>query len=121
MDDIIDDDKLTEIRSKTFSRIPVHCSNNREAVIGILLVKSLIGYHPKNPLPLREVYINRDCKIKPAYYCESNMKIGKILDYFKKGHTHMAIVCKSSQRMTEFATEVLKKVKSKAIVTDDDV
>lgn len=46
MDDVIDDAKLAELRAKTFSRIPVHLKDYREAVVGILLVKSLIGYKP---------------------------------------------------------------------------
>ena len=44
MDDIIHDEQLEEIRIKGFSRIPIHLGENEQAVIGILLVKSLIGY-----------------------------------------------------------------------------
>ena len=36
--------KIEEIRIKGFSRIPIHLGENEQAVIGILLVKSLIGY-----------------------------------------------------------------------------
>jgi len=98
MDDIIDDAKLAEIRGKTFSRIPVHLLDHSESVVGILLVKSLIGYKPEaEPKTLKELLIMRDCKIKTPFYCENDTKIGRVLDYFKNGKTHMAIVCKNAK------------------------
>lgn len=46
MDDQISNEILDEIRNRGFSRIPVHLAHDENAVVGILLVKSLIGYIP---------------------------------------------------------------------------
>jgi len=48
MDQDIDKEILDEIRRKGFSRIPVHLGHEENAVVGILLVKSLIGYIPED-------------------------------------------------------------------------
>jgi len=71
MDDVVTDDLIFEIRSKGFSRIPIHLGENEEAVVGILLVKSLLGYKvPDKPITLKQMYLKNLCKIKDPYYCE---------------------------------------------------
>lgn len=125
MDDHINQEILDEIRSKGFSRIPVHLKHDEDAVVGILIVKSLIGYVPAEECKtLRELYASGIVKIREPYFCERGTKIGAILDHFKQGYTHMAIVCLDAKNMTEKAHEIMIKLRledNKDYVTDEVV
>jgi len=45
------------------------------------------------------------------YYCDRSTKIGKILDHFKQGYTHMAIVCDDPKWITEQAHKIMMMIR----------
>lgn len=56
------------IRDKGYSRIPVYYGENETFLIGILLVKSLLGIDVDEPKTLRQLCREEVCTIKGPYY-----------------------------------------------------
>lgn len=55
-DDVVNEDKIKEIKKKNYSRIPVYYGKpDRKLIIGILLTKSLIGFNPKDNLTVEDL------------------------------------------------------------------
>ncbi|CAG8563773.1 648_t:CDS:2 [Acaulospora colombiana] len=115
MDCIMDRNTLKKIYLTGHSRIPVY-EGSRENILGVLLVKvnsevylrnsseitgplmlcsllsiikSLVMYNPDEDLPLKKFRINAIPKI-PA-----EMPLFDILNIFREGRSHMAVVCRS--------------------------
>jgi len=55
IDTILDKDVIDLIKLKGYSRIPVFYGDNNSFILGVLIVKSLIGLNVENPLSLREL------------------------------------------------------------------
>jgi len=81
------------MRAKGYSRLPVYYGENKMFILGILIVKTLIGVDIKNPKTLRELCKLQLCKIKTPSYVHPFVPINEMLNTFKSGNTHMAIVC----------------------------
>jgi CBS domain containing-hemolysin-like protein len=61
---------------KGYSRIPVYYGDNSMFVLGILIVKTLIGADIKNPKSLRELCKLQLCKIKTPSYVHPYAPMG---------------------------------------------
>lgn len=79
-------DTITEIYNIGYTRIPIY-RGNRENIIGILNTKSLITVNPNDGLSLEDIGINVHVKLVTA-----RSHLYPVLDYFQKGHSHLAIV-----------------------------
>jgi metal transporter CNNM len=55
VDALIDETMIEEIRTKGYSRIPVYYGESKSFILGILIVKTLIGVDIDEPKTLREL------------------------------------------------------------------
>ncbi|KAK6155643.1 hypothetical protein DH2020_009891 [Rehmannia glutinosa] len=76
------------IASKGHSRIPIY-SDNPANIIGLILVKNLIFYHPEDETPIKRMTIRRILRVY------ENWPLYEVLKAFQEGHGHMAVVVKS--------------------------
>lgn len=53
IDDLIDRTKIDEIKEKGYSRVPIYYGENNTFIIGVLLVKTLLGVELDPPKSLR--------------------------------------------------------------------
>lgn len=80
-----------------FSRLPVIKNN---LVIGILLIKSLIGLEFKdNEFTLGDLVRDGKIVLRKPIFCAPNTKIINMLKDFKKGRSHMALVVEDPEKM----------------------
>eukprot|EP00339_Tiarina_fusa_P023288 CAMPEP_0117024810 /NCGR_PEP_ID=MMETSP0472-20121206/18387_1 /TAXON_ID=693140 ORGANISM="Tiarina fusus, Strain LIS" /NCGR_SAMPLE_ID=MMETSP0472 /ASSEMBLY_ACC=CAM_ASM_000603 /LENGTH=368 /DNA_ID=CAMNT_0004731345 /DNA_START=302 /DNA_END=1408 /DNA_ORIENTATION=- len=85
------------------SRWPVY-RGNRDNIIGMILVKSLILIDPKDEIVVKEINLRR------LPVVNENMPLYKVLDMFQQGKSHMAVIIDSSDCIT-----------AKGIITLEDV
>ncbi|KAG0082238.1 hypothetical protein BGZ90_008564 [Linnemannia elongata] len=85
-DTILDEQLMEEIVNSGHSRIPIYRHDDPGNFIGMLLVKRLITYDPKNHIPVRQFKINSLPEAAPNTSCLD------ILNFFQEGRSHMAIV-----------------------------
>jgi CBS domain containing-hemolysin-like protein len=92
MDTILDEDKINQIRSEGFSRIPVSSDrDNKNMIIGILLAKSLIGLPPSD-LTIFDQLNRKRIKVIPPLYISKDVPMSKLIEQFQHGSSHMAVV-----------------------------
>jgi metal transporter CNNM len=82
IDTLIDREMIDIIRDKGYSRVPVYLGKNNTFIIGVLLVKTLLGVDIEHPKTLREHCRNADCVIKVPLYVSPKAPLGKILTFF---------------------------------------
>ena len=102
------------IKRKGYSRIPIYYGENKNFIIGVLIVKSLIGFNvdSQNPKSLRELSADELCIIKTPIYASPNATVGSLLDIFKKGSGHLAIVVENPQKIIEEANAIVEAIKN---------
>uniref|UniRef100_A0A0V0IHV8 Putative metal transporter CNNM4-like n=1 Tax=Solanum chacoense TaxID=4108 RepID=A0A0V0IHV8_SOLCH len=93
LDGKLDRDLTNLILEKGHSRIPIY-SDQPTNIIGLLLVKNLLTIHPADETLVRNVTIR---KIPRVSY---TMRLDDILNEFQKGHSHMAVVTRESNKKT---------------------
>ncbi|KAK7279901.1 hypothetical protein RJT34_24960 [Clitoria ternatea] len=86
----LDMNTMTLIMSKGHSRIPLH-SKTTSNIVGLILVKNLIFCHPEDETPIKNLIVRRI----PRVY--ENWPLYEILNQFRRGHSHMAVVLKSNK------------------------
>ncbi|KAJ1404404.1 CNNM, transmembrane domain [Sesbania bispinosa] len=91
---------MTQIMSKGHSRIPIH-SGHPTNIVGLILVKNLIFSRPEDETPIKNLIIR---KIPRVY---ETWPLYEILNQFKKGHSHMAVVLKSNMDTENTATHAV--------------
>ena len=79
---------IREIFQQGFSRIPVY-GQNREDILGLLLVKDLIFIDPEDATPVENFIKVFGRAIAPVW---EDQKLDEVLREFKKGAGHMAVV-----------------------------
>lgn len=88
-DDCTVSDTLSQVREKTFSRVPV-ISRTNQAVVGILYTKELLKLLLESDLS-----VNADALKKasfPPYIVSSHKKISRLFREFKQKKIHIALV-----------------------------
>ena len=78
---------LNEIIEKDYSRIPIY-ETTPDNLIGVLLLKDLIGKDLSHPIPLNELNIN----LLNAIYVNENTFFIDLFEKFKNGKSKMAFV-----------------------------
>jgi CBS domain containing-hemolysin-like protein len=73
------------IKRKGYSRIPVYYGENKTFIIGVLIVKSLIGLTigQENLKTLRELSMKDDIMIVTPIYANPEATVGSMLNIFK--------------------------------------
>ncbi|KAJ7676547.1 hypothetical protein DFH06DRAFT_1168454 [Mycena polygramma] len=85
--DAILDDKLVEtILLSGYSRFPVHEPGNKDAFVGLLLIKKLLKYDPSLGLPVSSFPLSILPEAKPSINCF------QALDYFQTGRAHLLLI-----------------------------
>ncbi|KAK7380403.1 hypothetical protein VNO78_32913 [Psophocarpus tetragonolobus] len=90
------------IMSKGHSRIPVY-SGKQTNIIGIILVKNLMFCSPEDETPIKYMTIRRVPRVGEDW------PLYDILNQFKKGQSHMAVVLKCEENIRTAATDAKVK------------
>ncbi|XP_061453685.1 metal transporter CNNM4-like [Rhineura floridana] len=110
-DAILDFNTMTEIMESGYTRIPIY-DTERTNIMDMLYVKDLAFVDPDDCTPLKTItkFYNH-----PVHFVSHNTKLDAVLEEFKKGKSHLAIVQKAKEGEPEDAHEVL------GVVTLEDV
>jgi metal transporter CNNM len=108
-DRMMDMETCLEILKNGHSRIPIYRGNNRQDIVGLLLVKSLIAFNPEKPTPVNQLGL-RDI---PSV--NSSMSLWDLLNMFQIGKSHMAIV-KRKKTAEEIEQEQLRDLGKQPII-----
>ncbi|XP_027352868.1 DUF21 domain-containing protein At2g14520-like isoform X3 [Abrus precatorius] len=84
-------DLMNLILEKGHSRVPVYYEQPTN-IIGLILVKNLLTIDPEDEVPVKSVTIRRIPSVPET------MPLYDILNEFQKGHSHMAVVVRHSDK-----------------------
>ncbi|KAH9836654.1 uncharacterized protein C8Q71DRAFT_759147 [Rhodofomes roseus] len=85
-DRILDHDTVDFILRSGYSRIPVHTPGHPLAFVGLLLIKKLSVYDPKEALPVSKFPLSILPEANPSINCF------QALDYFQTGRAHLLLL-----------------------------
>ncbi|KDR70057.1 hypothetical protein GALMADRAFT_230380 [Galerina marginata CBS 339.88] len=88
-DAILDYAGVHAIVQSGYSRFPVHEAGNKDAFIGLLLVKTLLTYDPKLALPVSAFPLSILPEASPSINCF------QALDYFQTGRAHLLLLSRT--------------------------
>lgn len=88
-DDVLDQKTIHNIVRTGHSRIPVYAHNNRKEILGLILVKELVLIDPDDKKRVQ------DMKVRSVPYLPSNAPMYDVLNLFKVGRSHMAVLTKT--------------------------
>ncbi|XP_010105303.2 DUF21 domain-containing protein At2g14520 [Morus notabilis] len=94
----LDRELMTLVLEKGHSRVPVYYEETTN-VIGLILVKNLLTIHPEDEVPVKNVTIRRIPRVLET------LPLYDILNEFQKGHSHMAVVVRRREKITEESAE----------------
>ncbi|XP_004515989.1 DUF21 domain-containing protein At2g14520-like [Cicer arietinum] len=86
------------IMSEGHSRIPIY-SGKQTNIIGLILVKNLMFCRPEDETPIKFMTIRRVPRVG------QNWPLYDILNQFKKGQSHMAVVIKNKENIRNVAVD----------------
>ncbi|CAG9334827.1 unnamed protein product [Blepharisma stoltei] len=106
-DTIIDKAKIKEIIKEGYSRIPVYNGEHRNNIIGILMVKEMLGL--ERGKTLKELNLN----LRKPFFMRLTTTMLDLLGHFKNSKMHMAIVkeddiCEGIITMEDLIENILK-------------
>lgn len=82
-----------------YSRIPVYILKDRHAIVGYLLIKSLVGVDLSKGDTIAELVHDAVVTLRKPIYVSPNEEVGGLLMRFKIGKSHMAIVTDNIKQM----------------------
>ena len=89
VDRVLDLELLNEIKHKNYSRIPIYSGEkSKNLIIGVLLVKSLIGISFEKGESIGSLITSKQIKIVEPLYVKPIAPVENILQLFKKGSVH---------------------------------
>ncbi|OIV93157.1 hypothetical protein TanjilG_20819 [Lupinus angustifolius] len=94
----LDRELMTEILENGHSRIPVYYEQPTN-IIGLVLVKNLLTIHPEDETPVKSVTIRRIPRVPES------IALYDILNEFQKGHSHMAVVVRRSEKTKQQSSQ----------------
>ena len=80
---------VSSIFQSGFSRVPVYEDNDKNSIVGLLLVKDLIFVDPEDEIPLRNFF---NVFGRPVIRVWDDDKLGVVLATFQRQRSHLAIV-----------------------------
>ncbi|EPB68216.1 hypothetical protein ANCCEY_12693 [Ancylostoma ceylanicum] len=104
--EILDATTLAEIVHRGYTRIPVFVDGDRNKVKSLLLVKDLALIDKKNNIPVKAVaeFNERQLRI-----INEDMPLPKLLDEFKEGNYHLAMVRQLKRKNTSTGSESVEQ------------
>ena len=87
----MDERTMDEIVQNGHSRVPVY-RNNRQDIVGLLLIKNLIKLDPGNPTPIA------DLQLRELPAVSNDTQLWDLLNMFQIGKSHMALVKRKLSR-----------------------
>ncbi|KAH9487417.1 hypothetical protein JR316_0001492 [Psilocybe cubensis] len=122
-DDILDYPAVLKILQSGYSRFPVHEKGNKSAFIGLLLVKTLLTYDPKEALPVSAFPLSILPEAPPSINCF------QALDYFQTGRAHLILISRTPGKIggalgiitLEVHVRYLQEIISEEIVDETDM
>lgn len=130
----LDAELMNEIKEMNFSRVPLYYGDrDRNLVVGILMTRSLIGIAPNPDMKLIDLFRDDDTVdiLTPAYI-KPDAAVESVLEVFREGNVHQAIICDDIvdlTRETEAVSQYImasddqrdeKKELAEAIIAEDD-
>jgi metal transporter CNNM len=94
----LDRETLRKVIDAGHSRIPIYRHQDRQNIIGVLLVKLIILNDPDDAVPLSSQRLIR------VPIAKEDMSLFDILNVFQQGHSHLALVESPSGETTGIAT-----------------
>ncbi|XP_057542215.1 DUF21 domain-containing protein At2g14520-like [Amaranthus tricolor] len=82
---------MNSILDNGHSRVPVYYEEQTN-IIGVILVKNLLTINPEDEIPVKSVTIRKVPRVPET------MPLYDILNEFQKGHSHMAVVIRQSNK-----------------------
>jgi metal transporter CNNM len=91
----LDMETMDEILKTGHSRVPVYQNNNRQDIVGLLLIKNLIKLNPNDSITIRNI------ELREMLTVDSTKQLWELLNMFRKGKSHMALVKKEVPQSQE--------------------
>ena len=90
---------MTLINERGFSRIPVYTDGDPSNIVGLLHTRDLALIDPGDSVDIKTVlnYHNH-----PLVYVYTDTRLDLVLEEFKKGKSHMALVRSIQTKVTNF-------------------
>jgi CBS domain containing-hemolysin-like protein len=98
----IDNHIAKKVTKAGFSRIPVYEKNDKNRIIGIMLIKTLIGVELGTGKKVSDLVNEGEVTLRKPIFISQNEKFETLLNKFLKGKSHMAIVTDDPQKMEEY-------------------
>ena len=112
---VVNPNLIKKLVKKNYSRIPIyHGDENNKLIIGILLVRSLIGLkiNKNSKYTIADLIKKEKVRMKEPLYVKPDAKCELLMKYFKKGR-HMAIVVTEPEPLVEEAEEIVNFICNK--------
>jgi metal transporter CNNM len=117
--DKLDSNTMADIMASGHSRIPVYSNNNRNNVMGILLVKKLIVLSPEDAKPVG------DFVFRQPLFAPPDTPLLEMLNMFQEHHKHLAIITTDPEKLAMFSRDRSRDVpadlKVLGLITAEDV
>lgn len=98
----IDNKIARKLTKKGYSRIPVYEKDDKSKIIGILLIKTLIGIDLTEPKSIADLVNDGDVILRKPIFISPNEKAETLLFQFLMGKSHMAIISDNPKRMEDY-------------------
>jgi len=102
VDQNIDNNVAKKITKAGFSRIPVYEKQDKNRIIGILLIKTLIGLDLKNGRKISDLVNEGEVTLRKPFFISPNEKFEGLFEQFMQGKSHMAIVTDDPDKMDKY-------------------
>lgn len=106
---VLNKSTFTLIMEQGYSRVPIYNADVKNDILGILLVKKLIGSKEGNTIETSGI------KLRDTVYVHPNLTILDLLGIFQEGRSHMAIVSDSEDKEPNSQKNIL------GVITLEDV
>lgn len=98
----IDNRVAKKIMKAGYSRIPVYEKNDKHRIVGIMLIKTLIGMDLSEGKSICELVNDGEVVLRKPIFISPNEKLEEVLTQFKQGKSHMAIVTDEPEKMQSY-------------------
>ena len=102
-----------------YSRIPIYARKDKNYILGVLLIKSLIGldFNENKEVSLEDLVHDDLVTLRKPMFIKPDVEMGTLLQKFKNGRSHMAIVTEDPEAMEE---QVKRLYRDDSLIIDDD-
>ena len=105
------------LAKRGFSRIPIYARKDKHFLVGVLLIKQLIGLEFEGGKTIEDMVKSEQITLRKPLFCREDDEIGNILIDFKNGRSHMAIVTDDPEGMER---QLQSLYDDDSLIYDDD-